>query len=305
MSRAVRLSAILLVVVTMTVGCRSALWRKESKSILFGRECTRKGVIAMESGQWSEAEELLAKAVKSSPEDAEARRQYAETLWRRGEREAAISQLAKGIECGGDFEQHARLAQMYLETNQIDKAAQHADRAIDLEPEHAPGWAVRARILDARKLDREALVAYQRARALAPSDRKLLWDMAQLYGRLSRARDSLTALQDLANTYTPGEEPQEVIYHLGLVCASLGRCSDAADYYVESLRRGPPTPDILYHLADAQYRLGNMGESQKILHEALIMSPQHELSRAMLARLGSSDQVPTQIATRPDAPVDR
>lgn len=305
MNRTVRLFAMLMLVVVMAAGCRSALQRGDSKSLLLGRELTRKGVIAMESGQWIEAEKLLAKAVKKAPEDAEARRHYAEALWKRGEKEEAIRQLDHGIQCGGDHEQHARLAQMYLETNQINKATRHADRSIDLQPEQSVGWAVRARVLDARKSDQEALVAYQRARALAPSDRELLWDMAQLYGRLSRARDSLTMLQDLANTYTPGEEPQKVIYHLGLVCASLGRSSDAIDYYVVSLCRGQATSDMLYQLADAQYRLGNTVESQKALHQALILNPQHELSRTMLAKLGSSPELPTQVAIRPDTPTDR
>lgn len=305
MSRIVRLSMLLMLVVVMTVGYRSAWRRDNSKALAAGREFTRKGVIAMESGQWTEAEDLLAQAVKKAPEDPEARRHYAEALWKRGAKEEAILQLDRGIECGGDYEQHARLAQMCLETNQIGKATRHADRAIDLEPEQSVGWAVRARILDTQKSDHEALVAYQRARALAPNDRELLWDMARLYGRLDRARDSLTILQDLANTYTPGEEPQKVVYHLGLVCASLGRLPEAADHYIEALRRGPATPDILYSLADAQYSLGNTVESQKILHQALILNPQHEPSRAMLARLGSPPVSSTQIAGRPNTPTDR
>lgn len=306
MDRPSRFCVMLVIAALFAVGCRSALQRESlSKSFLLGRQFTRKGVVAMESGQWTEAEKLLAQAVKESPDDAEARRQYAEALWRRGEKDEAIRQLDQAIECGGDYEKHARLAQMYLETGQIDKATQHADRAIDLQPEQSVGWAVRARILDHQKADRESLVAYQRARLLAPNDRELLWDMARLYGRLDRAHDSLAILQSLSNTYTPGEEPQEVVYHLGLVCESLGRTDEAADYYTEALRRGPAKLEMLYHLADAQRRLGNTIEARRALYQALALSPDHEPSRAMLERLNTFLAPEAQIATRPDLPRER
>ena len=297
---------LLALTVVLTGGCRSALQRaRESKALLLGRQFTRKGVVAMESGQWTEAEKLLAKAVEESPDDPESRRHYAEALWKRGEKDEAIRQLDLAIQNGGGYEHHARLAQMYLDTEQIAKAIRHADRAIDLQPEEAAGWAVRARILDHQKSDSQALIAYQRARGLAPEDRELLWDMARLYERLNRSRDSLVVLQDLSNTYTPGEEPQEVIYCMGRVCAVLGRSDEAIDYYVEALRRGPATPDILYHMADAQFRLGNIAKSQDILRQALALDPEHELSRSMLSRLDSSRSVPPQIATRPDMPANR
>jgi len=301
---------ILVISVVVTGGCRSALERaRQSKALLMGQQFARKGVVAMESGQWTEAERLLAKAVEESPDDPESRRHYAEALWKRGEKEAAIRHLEQAVGSGGGYEHHARLAQMYLDTQQIDKATHHADRAIDLQPEKPEGWAVRARILDRQKLDHDALIAYQRARGLAPSDRALLWDMARLYERLNRARDSLAVMQDLSNTYTPGEESQEVLYCMGRICASLGRSDEATDYYVDALRRGPATPDILYHMADAQYRLGNLAKSQDILHQALALDPEHQPSRRMLAESNpgsySPQTPPSQVATRPGEPQNR
>ncbi len=66
-------------------GCRSLANRGPvSQSVANCRQLTQQGINAMERGDWKRAESLLSRAVQTSATDAEARRNYAETLWRRG-----------------------------------------------------------------------------------------------------------------------------------------------------------------------------------------------------------------------------
>jgi Flp pilus assembly protein TadD len=85
-----------------------------SKSLADCRRLSQQGVAALERGRQQDAEALLAKAVAACPADAEARRHYAEALWRRGARQEAIAQLEQSDRLAGDDALlWTRLAEMY------------------------------------------------------------------------------------------------------------------------------------------------------------------------------------------------
>ena len=94
------------------------------------RRLSQQGVIALERGEQPKAETLLAQAVAACPVDAEARRHYAEALWRRGAQQEAIAQLEEaGRLAGEDASLWARLAEMHLASGQPDLARQNAEQA--------------------------------------------------------------------------------------------------------------------------------------------------------------------------------
>ena len=91
-----------LAIVLVLTGCRLPGWEGPvSRSLADCRRLSQQGVVALDRGQQEKAETLLAKAVAACPVDAEARRRYAEALWRRG---------AKGGHCaiGGRRSRDAR-----------------------------------------------------------------------------------------------------------------------------------------------------------------------------------------------------
>jgi tetratricopeptide (TPR) repeat protein len=283
----------------LAAGCRlPGLEGPVSKALATSRQFSRRGVIAIESGQWTEAEILLAKAVKSCPNDPEARRHYAEALWHRGQRVEAAAQLEQAIALvGNDASLHVRLAEMCLAMDQVERAGREAETALDLDPKSACAWATRARAAQAAGQTPAALSDYQRALGYAPNDRSLLLEVAELYRGLDQPRQSLSILHSLIDTCSPGEEPQQVLYSEGLAYAALGRSNDAAESFAAALERGEPTPELLYQLAEAQSQSGNCTEAARSAGQALALDPGHQPSRQLLERL--------EVAGRSDGPALR
>lgn len=254
-----------------------------SRSLATSRQLCQRGVAAIERGQWQQAEQLLSQAVQACSHDPEARRQYAEVLWHKGEREAAIAQLQEASRLASeDAALRVRIAQMLLEIGQIPLARQNAQHAIDLNPKLATAWATRGRVARACGQSRQALADYHRALGLAPNDRTVQLEIAELYHQLGQPQQALAALHSLADSYSPGEEPQEVLYYQGLAYGALGRYEDAAESFSRASNCGRPSPEILYRLAEAELLGGRLPEAAAAARQALALDPGHQPSRQLL-----------------------
>ncbi|MFZ1934081.1 MAG: tetratricopeptide repeat protein [Thermoguttaceae bacterium] len=256
------------------------------KSVVECRRLSQQGVVALDRGQQQNAETLLAKAVAACPADAEARRHYAEALWRRGARKEAIAQLEEsGRLAGDDPLVWSRLAEMYLATDQAELAWKNADRAIDLDPRLPNAWAIRGGVFRASGQLGEALTCYLRALGYAPKDRAILTQVAESYRQQNQPERSLQTLQCLADTYSPGEEPAQVEDYLGQAYAALGRYDDAVESFSVAVKRGKPTAELLCRLGEAQFLAGNSLEAAATAQRALALEPRHPPSLALLQRI--------------------
>lgn len=257
-----------------------------SQSVAASRQLARKGVAALERGDPSEAEQWLAKAVRSCPGDSEPRRYYAEALWQKGDREQALAQMREAIKrADEDPVLHRRLAEMYLELGQVEKARESIEKAIDLNPKAPESWAVRGRVLESAGRLREALADYHRALGWLPNDRRILLDVAELYRRLDDPHRALQTLQSLAETYNPGEEPQQVLYLMGLAQLALARYDDAADSFALAADRGPAQAELLYRWAEALWLCGRTENAYQIATIALQTKPDHAACRQLFEQL--------------------
>ncbi len=266
-----------------------------SKDLAECRNLSRQGVTAMERGQQQQAESLLAKAVKACPSDPEARRNYAETLWIHGSQAEAIAQMEAVAHAGCDDAAFwTRLAEMYLAAGHADAAGQSVQQALDLDPKFASAWAVRGRAMRASGQPRQALADYLRALGYDPGDRKILIEVAELYRQLDQPERALQTLQVLADSYAPGEEPQQVLYLTGLAYSALGRPGDAVDCFSAALIRDKPTPEILFHLAEAELLAGNQDQALAAAEQALSLDPKHQPSRDLLNRIELARRSPDQ-----------
>ena len=256
------------------------------QSLATCRQFSQQGIAALERQQWQQAESLLAKAVEACPVDVDARRNYAEALWHRGARKEAISQLeeAAGL-ATEDATLRVRIAEMQLDCGRLKVARRRAEEALDLDPKSSAAWAVRASTMRAAGDLRKALADYHRALAGAPGDQAILLEIAELYRQLNQPQRALAALHRLADTYAPGEEPQEVLYLQGLAHMALARHGDAVESFSTACLREPPNPEVLYRLAEAQLALGRPAEAATAAHQALSLDPEHGPSRELLARV--------------------
>jgi len=289
-----------MVAITLVVaGCR--LPGREgpvSRSLVTSRQFWQQGVAAGERGQWQRAEELLSTAVETCPSDPEARRHYAEALWHRGRGEEAIAQLEEATRLAVDnAELHVLLAEKQLAIGAVEWALQSAQSAIDMDPRLSGGWAMRGRVRRAGGSLREALSDYHRALGLAPNDPTLLLEIAEVYRELNEPQQALAALHRLADTYSPGEEPQQVLYLQGLAYGAVHRWEEAAESLSAASTREGATPEILFRLAEAELRAGRAHQAAATAREALAAEPQHQPTRAILEQ--------AELALRRQDPVRR
>ena len=256
------------------------------KSVASCRQMSQRGISAMDHGQWDNAEALLAQAVKTCPADAEARRNYAETLWHRGALAEAVAQLEEAIRISGeDAALQVRVGEMNLAMGRVAEALRRADQAIDLSPQSATAWALRGRANAAAGQLELALVDYQRALGIQHDNAKVLLETAELYRRLDRPQRALSTLECLVDTYPAGEEPPQVLYLQGLALVALNRYPDAVESYQAAAERPNPTPELLFRLSEAQMLAGRTTDAQRTLERALAQDPNYAPSRALAQRL--------------------
>ncbi len=288
-----------LLLVLLPSGCR--LPGREgpvSRSLATCRQLSQQGVAALERGRPQQAEALLAKAVHACPIDPEARRHYAEALWRGGARQEAVAQLDQASQLASeDATLRVRLAEMHLAAGHLEHARQKAQQALDLNPKLPAAWAIRGRVMQASGQPQEALADFHRALGYAPADQQILLEVAELYRQLNRPQRALATLHSLADTYSPGEEPQQVLRLMGLSYTALGRYEDALESLSAAAVREDPTPEIFYRLAEAELLAGHPAEAEAAARHALALHPHHQPSRQLLDRL--------QLARQPQAPPRR
>jgi len=262
-----------------------------SQSLATCRQLSQRGIGALERGQPAEAESLLADAVRACPADPDARRYYGEALWRRGARQAAVAQLEEaGRLVSEDAAVRVRLAEMYLALGQVQRAWQNAEQAIDLNPKLPAAWTIRGRLLRSAGRPWHALADYHRALGYSRDDRQVLLEVAQLHRELDRPQQALATLQTLADTYSPGEEPQQVLYLQGLACVAMDRYEDGIEKFAAAAVRGQPTPEILCHLGEAELSTGHPQEAAAAARHALALDPEHRPSRELLGRVETVQQ---------------
>lgn len=287
-------SAVLVVSALLLGGCRSSGSQGPvPKSLAKCRQLSQRGIAAAERGHHQQAETLLAEAIEACPVDTEARRHYAETLWHRGARQEAVDQLQQAGRLAEDAMLRVRLAEMQLALGRMDSAGESAEAALDLNPRLSAAWAIRGRVMRAGGQLRQALADYHRSLAYAPDNRQILLEITELYCQLNRPQRALATLHSLTATYTPGEEPQQVLYLMGLVYVSLGRWEDGIESLSAAAIRDDPTPEILYRLAEAELLAGHPLQAAAAARDALKLQPQHGPSHELLDRIQTAGQPQT------------
>jgi tetratricopeptide (TPR) repeat protein len=285
------ISAVLLLAL-LSAGCR--LPGRDGpvpQSLADCRRLSQQGLAALDRGEQPKAETLLAQAVAACPVDAEARRHYAESLWRRGAQKEAIAQLEEaGRLAGEDALLRARLAEMRLASGQLDLARQDAEQALNLDPKLPSVWAIHGGVMRAAGQPHEALANYLHALSYAPNDRKILGEIAELHRQLNQPDRALQTLQTLADTYPAGEESGQVLYLMGLAYVALGRYDDGVESLSAAVTRQQPTAEMLCQLGEAELLAGHPAEAADVAQRALTLQPQHQPSRNLLERIQLAQQ---------------
>jgi tetratricopeptide (TPR) repeat protein len=262
-------------------------WNRDAgpvpQELLDCRRLTSRAVKASEYGRHDDAQKLLAQAVETCPTDSEARRHYAEALWRGGRTDEAAAQFDEALALAGpDAHLLTRRAELRAEQGNLEAAARDAETALDVDSQMPECWLLRARLRRQMGESHLALNDYCRVLALDPENRLALYESAELRWRLGQTAPAegglhnqyaLASLHALLETYPHDQEPQHALELCGRVYHGLGRYSDAATAWQLAAQRGPATPELLYLLADAQLRSGRPLDALAAVGAAQTLAP--------------------------------
>lgn len=263
-----------------------------TKDVLDCRQLSQRGITAMDAQQWGRAEVLFAQATQTCPVDADARHNYAEALWRQGNREAALEQMTKAVELSGDApEVLLREAELRLELGQLEVALQKSEKALGMSPRLAQAWVVRSRVLQQMGRSQDALSDLHRALHLDPGSRQAMLLLAEVNRSLNRPQAALASLQQLLETFADGQQPQHPLVLQGLAYEALGRYDEALESVSLACQHGPKHPDLLCHLARLQWQNGDGARAMQTVQQSLTMEPQHVASQRLRQQF--------QVATTP------
>ncbi len=280
-----------LVISLLLVPLSGCAWYKKGPvvgNVIASRELSLSGMEAIQRGQVEQAEILFARAVESNPTDARAHCQFADALWQRGSADKAIRHMSQAVEySGGDPLLLVQQGEMFLQLGELTRAGKNADRAIAANRQLASAWALKGDVLRARQQLDDALASYHRALHHQEHFPRAQLAAARIYHMTGKPMRTLTTLELLVDQYRPGTEPQEVLYLHGLALKDTGRYSEAIEQLAAANERGRPSADILYHLADAQFRVGDRVNAKLSVQAALNLNPVHRNSQALLTRLSA------------------
>jgi tetratricopeptide (TPR) repeat protein len=243
-------AAAAIVIASLGSGCRLMPRGPVPQDLATARRLSNEGLSAADRNDLVRAEGLLERAVKSCPTDIDARRHYADVLWKRGERLAAVSQIAEALALSpGDVGLCIDGGRMYMELGLLDDADRLAADAVRAAPRSADAWHLHGQVALARGRAEDALADFHRALAVVPDDRAVLLATADVYRRLGKPQRALATLAILGETYGPDGAPPDILALEGAALESLGRPADALEAYRQAVARGGGTPEIEKRLA--------------------------------------------------------
>ena len=267
-------------------GCTSWKDRFLRSSVVQARQYTLQGLDAADRGDDGLATELLAKAVETCPESGDAKRQYAEALWRHGRRSEAIAQLEQAAATrADDVDLLLRLGEMHLAAGHVAAAQRCAVRCRQLDRGRAEAWRLEGDVLVGEKRPDEALARYHRALAIRTHYPEVQLAVAKIYLAQGRPQRALATAESLAAGLMPDSEPVDLYIVRGLAYRALGRPTRAAEEFQWALRRGGPNPEVEVLLAESLDSSGDRVNAELVLRGTVTRSPEFVAARTMLDRL--------------------
>jgi tetratricopeptide (TPR) repeat protein len=273
-------------------GCRCFDYDREgavSRELAQCRHYAHLSIAALERGDAEQAQRLSAQAVEALPTDAQARRCYADALWRRGNAAAAIEQMEAARKLAPDEPALlVQLGEMHLAMDQWEAARTLAAEALDADPSSARGWLLRGDTFRAAGRFDEALADYTRAAGLEAENPQTLRRLAVVSLARGEPQRALAYARSLIDSYSPAEPPAGTFDLAGEILADLGRWNDAREMYAQAAA-AQATPERLYRLAESELLSGEPAAARQTLDRVLASHPRHLQGLALRSRLDEAN----------------
>ncbi len=266
--------SLLTVSAVLNTGCRAIRNIGQNQHSIAARRMSRQGIQAMREGEWSAAEQLFNNALAESDHDDRAHRGLAESLWQRGEREAAIQHMEHAVRLSaGDPKLVERLGRMYLDVGRLDEADQQCTRALEADRTSAQTWALRGDCRYAQGQSDEALAAYHRALALQPDFIEVQLQAAEIYRSQGRYDRLLATLDRLQESTLGDQVPARFDMLKGFAMQQLGRGTEAKRCFQTASMKHPGTAEPHLMIASVCLDDGDLDSARSAVAQAMQLDP--------------------------------
>ncbi|MFN2511185.1 MAG: tetratricopeptide repeat protein [Pyrinomonadaceae bacterium] len=250
----------------------------------------------MTTGRYQEAYDDLSRAVTLRPTHAEYRASLGYVLWKIGRHNEAIEAERAAIKLDEkNFTAHYQLGRFLLFTGGSDKqrlaeAAVHLRRALEIDPRRTD---IRFDLLTTYRSLGDAGQAFAQLKLLQnshPSDARVTYidalltsDRGDLNAAINGFREALRQDPTLLGAWQD----------LGLAFIKLGRWNEAAETFVEGVKRQPDSVEVAYFHALSLFNSGKVFDAERETRRALRLdagtSAAHTLLGIILASRSGGD----------------
>ncbi|MBT4694041.1 MAG: tetratricopeptide repeat protein [Planctomycetaceae bacterium] len=278
---------LVVIVLSSLPGCRLFSPRITLETLTTAAEIERRGDQLYKSGQYNAAANRFEEAAAMVTSDQLVRRKLADTYWAENRYNAAIAVMRTAIKLANPVfdrelrqEWFVRLAEMYLDVGDVDRALHWVDRAIEENPQMLPARIVRGSVFARVQSYKAALEDYHYALSLMvdePSAERVRVEIevARVYSQQQRPHRVL-AMTSAIDTRTL-QPPQAIDVHLirAMALRDRQRFADAVRELQQALVLDANHAQAHFVLASTYWQQGDIVRAQSSLAKVFRLNPNH------------------------------
>jgi tetratricopeptide (TPR) repeat protein len=214
------------------------------------------------------ARQLLETQIAQGRNTAAVQMLLARVCFAQGDTAQCEAALRKVIELQPDAaDGYLMIAQLYLGTNQPQKALTDLQAAADKNPKDIRPLTIMGVIQSQQNDYQGARASYEKILTIEPKAVVALNNLAYLYSE--RLNEPAKALEMAQRARDAAPNQPEIADTLGWVLHKAGRYSQALGLLSESADKLPTNPEVQFHLGMTYYMLGNEQSARVALEQAL------------------------------------
>jgi tetratricopeptide (TPR) repeat protein len=177
------------------------------------------------------------------------------------------------------------IAEIYFLKGDYQRAAQEADKAMELDPAFLPAYITAGNSFMARNQPRDAFLAFNAALLIDEDNPSALFNMGVLFHQQKRYAKA-TELLERALEHRPGDP--DILFRLGMSRLNSNDITGAIEALKGCLAAGEVRPDAQVTLATLLTQMDEHDEARRLLEEVLESDPGHAQALNGLAVLAST-----------------
>lgn len=230
----------------------------------------RMGRIQFKMNQPDEAFQSFQKATVKEENGTPAEVAMATMYQLAGDRDKVREWLGKAVQKGDkDITTQLAVANLKLQTNQVDEAVKHVEAARKIDPQNLDAKILGGIIARKQRDFDKARKYLESAHVQSPSNTTVMNHLALVLLEIGGEAERRRAQEFAEINFRSNSSSPEAAGTLGWVYYRLGRVNEANNYLAAAVRAKNGSPDLYYYIATVYSKMGRGTEAAGILDAAL------------------------------------